>query len=266
MDCLVYSRIDAVAVAVAERIFKKVDFELLAGNPRYKHYLGEKINVVEINEPSVNAHFLDSEVPLAERFIFISRHASGRGITSFTAHALGNWSDSNDFGGRPNELGVASPKYMLKFLNAVRMGSRIHHGMHVTYEATHHGPLLQKPSLFIEFGPVVDDLDTKIADVFADGAIETIRGIDPHFDKVALGIGGTHYADKFTYLATSGRCAFSHIMPKYYAGRYEMIGKAVERTELPIDLAVIDWKSINALQRNAIIKELDRLGIDYERV
>lgn len=116
VDCLVYSGTDSVAVAVAEKIMEKVDFELLVGNPRYKHYEGQGINIIEITEPSINAQFLDSEMTQAERFVFISRHSSDKGIASFTAHALGNWSDANDFGGKPNQLGIASPKYMLRFL------------------------------------------------------------------------------------------------------------------------------------------------------
>jgi D-aminoacyl-tRNA deacylase len=264
VDCLVYSKFDEVALTVVGSLSKTIDFELLKSGDRYRHFAGDKINLIEITEPSINAYFLDSEIH-AERFIFLSKHSSSKGIVSFTSHALGNWSDSNEFGGEPKELGIASPKYMLRFLKAMDKCKSVT-SIPVTYEATHHGPFLRKPSLFIEIGPINEALDGKIANMFADGAMDTLNGTDPYFDKVALGIGGNHYSEKFTAFALSGKYAFSHIMPKYHAMEHDMVEKAVKRTELPIDLAVIDWKSMKADYRNKIIEELDKIGIDYERV
>jgi D-aminoacyl-tRNA deacylase len=136
----------------------------------------------------------------------------------------------------------------------------------VTYEATHHGPLLDKPALFAEIGPIEDSIGDATAESFADAIIGTLQNTDFEFDKVALGIGGLHYSDKFSRLALSGKYIFSHIMPKYYANEYDMIEKAFEKSELKNDIAVIDWKGIKAEFRDNIIKKLNVLGIDYEKV
>lgn len=260
-DFIVYSVEDATASEIMEQVYKKIEFKLRETTHNYEYLTGEIADVVKINGPATNAQFLNS-FDAARRFMFVSKHASAKGILCFTSHALGNWSNANALGGEPKELGIASPLYMIKFLSLVG-GNKS--DLPVTYEATHHGPLLNKPALFVEIGPIETAIGEVIANFFADAIIGTLGSMDFEFDKVAFGIGGVHYSEKFSKLALTGKYIFSHIMPKYYANEYDMLEKALKNSELNTDVAVIDWKSIKAEYRDNIIKKLNALGVDYEK-
>ncbi|MDE1832848.1 MAG: hypothetical protein KGH58_00325, partial [Candidatus Micrarchaeota archaeon] len=95
------------------------------------------------------------------------------------------------------------------------------------------------------------------------GALE--NGFEAEYDKVAIGIGGTHYPRKFTRLAVEGRYAFGHMMPNY-AINTDMIASAVECSDVAVERAVVEWKSIKGPDREMVIRRLEELGIDYDRV
>ena len=55
-------------------------------------------------------------------------------------------------------------------------------------------------------------------------------------------------------------------MPKYQMESTDMIARALARSDTKVEIAVIEWKSINADQEKIILRELNRLGIDYDKV
>ena len=46
----------------------------------------------------------------------------------------------------------------------------------------------------------------------------------------------------------------------------EMLEQAIAKSSERAESAVIDWKSIKSVQRAAIIKKLEEIGIGYERI
>ena len=263
MNCIAYSLQDPIAVQVIAELRRLVQLEERNSTPEYTAYAGRGCSMVALAGPSITADFLDALG--AERIVFVSRHSSAKGMASFTTHATGNWSGTSDYGGKPRELSVASPLCMLSFLSEIsREAAGL--GVPVTYEATHHGPLLSTPSLFAEIGPVEVPMDPRRAKALAGSVASLLGGEEPEFDKVALGIGGTHYPEKFTKLALSGKYAFSHIMSRYYAGEAGMLEKAVQRSEARPEVAVLDWKGIRSEHKPGVLAELDRLGLDHEKV
>ncbi len=262
MDHIAYSLQDRIAVQVIEKLRENIKFEPVDSFATYDLFRGENAMLVAIKGESIHADFLNRIG--AERIIFVSRHSSAKGVMSFTAHATGNWSSGSDFGGRPRELSVASPRYMLAFLQVMKCIEG--DGMPVTYEATHHGPLLDVPSLFVEIGPSPDMLDAQIAGKFAAGVMKLIKGPVEPYGKVAVGIGGIHYPEKFTRLALDGKYTFSHIMSKYYTGEQGMLSRAIERSEERAEIVVIDWKSVRSENKARIVAELEGLGMDYVKV
>ena len=94
------------------------------------------------------AEFLEGVVD--DSIVFLSRHRSSMGVPAFTVHPEGNWSDEALFGGRPKELSMAFPYGMSAMLRSIKALNK--EGIAVTYEATHHGPFLSRPSLFVELG------------------------------------------------------------------------------------------------------------------
>ncbi|MGI0100695.1 MAG: D-aminoacyl-tRNA deacylase [Candidatus Micrarchaeaceae archaeon] len=227
-----------------------------------RHLSSSEHDMIEIRGRLIDADFLDSI--LEDTAIFLSRHSSSKGIASFTVHATGNWSEDVSLGGRPKSLSVSAPLEMANILRALERISPKE--IDVTYEATHHGPLLDKPSLFVELGGNEDMISSrKYANLLATAVSESFD-IVQEYGKVAFGIGGMHYSDKFTRLATSGKYAFSHIMPKYHADCVDMILKGLGRSNIKADIALIEWKSIKASDRENIVRELNLLGIDYAKV
>lgn len=266
---LVYSELDSVSKAAGEYILRQHADEL----DEWKGFkrVGD-IVVCQSDVDLLHCEYLDDFG--FESIIIISRHRSEKGIVSFTAHALGNWTDKADLGGIPMKLSIANPVCMREFL--LNMTSECKEDINVVYEATHHGPFLKTPSCFLEFGgpdSVLGNLKKSemLGRIAFDSAIKLIKG-PSEFMKVAIGIGGMHYSERFTKLAIEKGYAFAHIMPKYAiinSGKDKNLGMidiAANSSNVEPDCAVIDWKSINSELRGEIIKRLDYIGLDYERI
>jgi len=261
---IVYSNADSFASRAAAILRDDAGFSGAQDLKGLKRYRSGSVDMLELKDSPVYADWLDDIG--TDMIIFLSRHSSAKGVVSFTAHAEGNWSDRNGLGGKPHSLAVAAPERMLSFLKAMK---EVSGGIEVVYEATHHGPLLNTPSCFVELGPdaVITDRDRDdLIKKLEKGVYSMLYGNTPSYDKVAVGIGGMHYSARFTKYALEGKYAFSHIMPKYYVDEVSMIQQAIDKSTIRPDIAVIEWKSINSVSRNRILKALEELGIDYERV
>lgn len=264
MACLAYSRNDIASSNIANSLRRVMGF----GEPRRAggDVIWEEghIRMVGIDESLLESPRLQDYAD-GDVLMFLSKHSSARGIASYTVHAEGNWSDDAPLGGKAHSLSVAAPREMLATLSAIE-GINVE-GVATTYEATHHGPLVDVPSFFVELGGNDSTVaNLALAEKLADAIYKSLEGGETSFNEVAIGIGGMHYPNKFTKLALQGKYAFSHIMPKYYTGNTDMLGSAIERSSIRAEKAVIEWKSIKAGERNNIIGKLAELGIDYERV
>ncbi|MGC8478425.1 MAG: D-aminoacyl-tRNA deacylase [Candidatus Micrarchaeia archaeon] len=264
LPLIAYSIQDPTSVIIARRLFEILSFEETSIENGMRRFNSSYANAIELNIPNISAEFLDSVG--AKYIVFLSRHSSAKGIPSFTTHAEGNWSTTSDLGGKPHMLSVASPESMLALLKGLEMHNT--YKIEVTYEATHHGPLLSTPSMFVEIGGSEETLaEERFASVVAESVADLLaEKPSQEYSKVVLGIGSNHYPRKFSSLALEKGYAFSHIMPRYYTSEVKMLGQAVSRSTIEPEAAVIEWKSINSVERNMILKELENLGIDYEAV
>ncbi len=227
------------------------------------------VQLLEFNKRIVDIDSLDSLS--ADLIVFISRHASKSRINIFSVHALGNWSEEALLGGRPSQISVSSPYNMRQMLHILKRHNTT--DIDVIYEATHHGPLLNTPSFFVEFGGDPESAGNKecimiLAESVAEFAKSFASGTNfaDKNGKVAVGIGGGHYAKKFTELALSGQYAFSHIMPKHSAGELSMVFQAILKSDPKADLIVLEWKSLNSFQKKGLIEKVSELGIGYEKI
>ncbi len=255
---------DRTSIDLAGLLRQLLDFneiEEFNGSKRFKY---ENITLIEIKDLHINAYYLDDYK--TDSIIFLSKHSSSKGVPSFTVHAEGNWSEKAELGGLPHQLSVASPIAMLKLLN--NMGKLNQESLDVTYEATHHGPFLKTPSLFIELGGNTEVMESaKYQEIVSKSVSRYIdEGEADGFSKIVVGIGSNHYPNKFSSLAFGRGYAFSHIMPKYYTTEYGMLDQAFSRSVPKPESAVIDWKSIKSEERNKIIGRLNEIGMDYEKV
>jgi D-aminoacyl-tRNA deacylase len=163
--------------------------------------------------------------------VFLSKHRSETGTRSLTVHPPGNYLQA-DYGGSPKTLPPSAPLEMTAALKTLyaekkKMGIKDR----TTYEVTHHGPEVSSPCFFIEIGSGPDrweipELGRAIARALLSDDLNS-------FDKeipIALGIGGGHYAPRFTDRAMRGKFAFGHMIPDY-------ILSEVSDTAVPLELA-----------------------------
>ncbi len=262
MACIIYSKDEPISRALGERVVEKLGMTEAEPKGSHRHFKNGKVEAIELDKLPIYEEGLDTAVR-TELFVFLSRHRSSKGMPSFTIHPLGNWAPSAEAGGRPMTLSVSAPWQMRNMLNQMKMANNT--DVPVTYEATHHGPLLETPSFFVEVGGSEEITDTHY-DVLSTAVANYFLAEQENVGKVAVAIGGTHYPEKFTKLALEGKYAFSHIMPRHSCVYADMLQMGIERSIPKAECAVIDWKGISAPQREVAIKKLDELGMEYVRV
>jgi len=203
--------------------------------------------------------------------IFASKHKSEKNEKTLSVHAPGNWR-SAELGGESRKVSRTSAlfqKYIFEILNKNTKSSGLAEKYKVTLECTHHGPLIDKPCLFIEIGSTETEWqDRRAGFILAKTILEAIQEFKPNpYNEVAIGIGGPHYCPNFNKIQLSSNVAISHVIPNYvFPLTEEMVKEAIDKTDEEVDFAVLDWKGMGrAEQREQALKILDRLYINYKR-
>jgi D-tyrosyl-tRNA(Tyr) deacylase len=172
-----------------------------------------------LDRPGLHIHDerLDERLPGELRragitLVFPSIHRSAQSVRCMTVHPLGNPGTVAEVGGRPGSFSPTDPRRMVAALRRLHeLADRS--GLPATYEATHHGPELGLPAFFVEIGfgeearPPASAVGV-LAEVVPDLAPDET-------DRVALAVGGGHYAPHFTDLALKRRWAFGHILSRH---------------------------------------------------
>ena len=143
--------------------------------------------------------------------VFMSRHKAASAIPTLTVHPIGNYKAA-EFGGRPETLVRSSPASMSQ---ALRLISRYNDTdiFKVSFEVTHHGPYLEVPTYFIEIGSDMTHWPDKHAAEILGRVLEDVH---PEKDNLkAIGVGGGHYAPRFTEMVLGYRIDIGHMVPGY---------------------------------------------------
>jgi D-aminoacyl-tRNA deacylase len=128
-----------------------------------------------------------------------------------TAHPIGNY-HGNEFGGREGALVKANPPLMSDALRRIVQRNDMPENQ-LCFEVTHHGPWLEKPTFYIEVGSAQEQWENKHA---AEILAHVIEELDPHPEyPSAVGMGGGHYAPRFTEVALKFKVNFGHMLPNY---------------------------------------------------
>lgn len=264
---IIASRSDIASMNMAEHLINKCDFAEAEIEGR-RCWKKEHASLFLLDSPLISAERID-ELGLESAY-FLSRHKSAQGVPALTTHSLGNWSRDAKAGGKPQQLSFAAPREMLRVIRAISEADIA--GFEKTYEATHHGPLVKTPSLFVELGGYDASIENRrAAQRLAEMVDRAIFKGEDTASKVVIGIGGTHYPGKFTALAVGKGYAFSHIMPRHAilnsdgSDNLSVLEQALERSSSPPDCAVIEWKSMNAVIKERVLNKLSEIGLDYER-
>jgi D-aminoacyl-tRNA deacylase len=252
MRVLVVNRTDNASVNIRDRLLEHDDGHWQDAGRFRGHTLWQRAYdvMVQVDGPTIHDETLTQDLadtgwPIGAVW-FLSRHRAASGKPSLTVHPIGNHGRESRFGGRPHTLSPAAPRDMAALLRALHTLRDEHALPHeVTYESTHHGPLMVQPSLFVEVGSdetwyddvpsaqalaaaVIQVLDAgpgdRTAGHDAAGAAEeaTVETATAGAQRrggarplIVVGVGGGHYVPQHTEKAIAGAYDFGHFVPAY---------------------------------------------------
>lgn len=214
---------DPASVNIRDRLLETDDWEVsgrFRGHPIHQRAYDM---MVEVDGPSVTDERLTIDLeetgwPIHAVW-FLSKHRAASGQPSLTVHPIGNHGSEAKFGGRPETCSPAAARDMAALLRRLRH-RRDERGLphDVTFEATHHGPFMTQPSLFVEIGSDDDWYDDRPSGEVLAAAVTDVldgEGSDRDNAPVLLGVGGGHYVPQMTDKAIAGEADFGHLVPSY---------------------------------------------------
>ncbi|MGQ9582683.1 MAG: D-aminoacyl-tRNA deacylase [Thermoplasmatota archaeon] len=147
--------------------------------------------------------------------IFASRHTSSSNLRTLTTHPIGNFGAA-EMGGRPQSLVPAAPREMTHAYRLMRTKAK-EAGLQyrVSLEATHHGPHLSTPALYIEIGSDEAAWREREPGRLLAEVLDGLLSSEPPDEPVALGVGGGHYVPRISDVAWEKKVCFGHMLPSY---------------------------------------------------
>jgi D-aminoacyl-tRNA deacylase len=242
-----------------------------------EHFLPQ-MQILEVAKETIYMEEIDQKEEKLKNLdfiIFATKHQSKVHNKTLSIHAPGNYRNA-DFGGKQGKLSKTSAlaiKYLFEKLNE---NAKVIPQYQVTLESTHHGPLIEKPCLFIEIGSSQEEwIDKKAGEVIAKTIadfqnFENWKNQEANKNiKIAIGIGGPHYCPNFNKIQLSQSCkiAISHIIAEYNLPINEaMLEESIEKTKEHVNLILVDWKGLgNSESRQKTIEIIEKIGIEHER-
>ncbi|MDH7509112.1 MAG: D-aminoacyl-tRNA deacylase [Methanomassiliicoccales archaeon] len=267
MRTLVCSSPDRASVNIKDALlslFEWTEINDFEGQPIFAH--GENI-LVTINQLHLYANHVDQRICEAvdreiTEIIFLSRHKAVSGIHTLTVHPIGNFGVA-EYGGFDRALVPSAHHSMTEILRQLKRSTE---GLpfEVSFEVTHHGPYLDKPTAFVEIGSDESMWEDKKA---AEAIAKSIMQLQISVNPVLIGIGGGHYAPRFTEVALTKRVSFGHMIPNYVIDKADeddmikIIKMAYEKTP-GAQFAYIHKKSMKRSTVTKLKHLLDRLNIE----
>lgn len=274
MILLVASNKDNASLNIKQQILNYYPFKETSEIFQQSHLFeadlkGEKIILSTLNQESISAQNLPESFPEAKIIVFISRHNSASGKPTLSVHATGNFAEA-DLGGLPRTVSISPATAMSDALKALlHYKEDLSLDYEVSFEVTHHGPSLNVPTMFVELGSSEAQWsDSKAAQAVAHSAMHAITNFSKPASSAVLGIGGTHYNQKFTLMALVGEAVFGHMIPKHAISKVdaEMLSQCCAKTFEKVSLAILDWKGIRSEDKPKLLSSLQDVGLPYKKV
>lgn len=220
MRVLVCNLGDAASTNIRDRLLETDDWQE-AGKFR-GHLLFQRAYdiMVQVDGPTVFDEDLSQDLAETDWPIhavwFLSKHVAASGQPSLAVHPIGNHGAAK-FGGKSATYTPAAARDMSALLRRLRHHATERELPHqVTFEGTHHGPLMQQPSLFVEIGSEESWYSDKPSgEVLAAAITDVLDGDGISNSPILVGIGGGHYVPRATDKAIAGEADFGHLVPSY---------------------------------------------------
>jgi D-aminoacyl-tRNA deacylase len=274
MILIVASNKDIASLNIKQQILNNYPFnktpETFQQNQLYNAEINsQNITLITLTEESVKAQNLPDNFTEANLIVFISRHSSASGKPTLSVHTPGNFAAA-ELGGLPKTISVSPATAMRDALKALlHYKEELQLDYEVSYECTHHGPSLNIPAMFVELGSSQTQWnDSRAAQAVAHAAMSAIANFPESASSAVLGIGGTHYNQKFTRMALADEAVFGHMIPKYAVSIVdsEMLRQCVEKTSEKVSLALLDWKGIRSQDKPNLLLALKDVGLPSKKV
>jgi len=215
---------------------------------------------IHIYEDGMDKRIADLVGLEADEVVFLSRHRAASSIPTLTVHPIGNFAEAK-FGGRDGVLVPPAPSLMNGLLRQIASLAK---GLpfQISFEVTHHGPWLETPTVYMEIGS--DETMWGCRDA-ADCLTDALLTVNKADYPVLIGLGGGHYAPRFTEVALSRKANFGHMIPSY-------VLESVDRSETErlvryaievsgAEAVYIHRKSMKRSRASELAALLDRIGV-----
>jgi D-aminoacyl-tRNA deacylase len=274
MILLVASNKDVAGLTITRQVLDHYPFKVTGTtfqkNPVYHAQINKKdVTLIILSEETVNAQTLTDSFTKPSLIVFISRHSSTSGKPTLSVHTPGNIGPA-ELGGLPKQVSISPATAMrdaLKALAYFKEGMQLEY--EVSYECTHHGPSLNAPTMFVEIGSLPKQWrDLKAAEAVAHAAVSAISKFGTSENTAVLGIGGTHYNQRFTRMTLDDEAVFGHMIAKYAVPSVdaEMLRQCVDKTLETVECAILDWKGIKSQDKPQLLKALEKAGLPYKKL
>ena len=253
----------------------------------------EQLHIHADGIDSIHEENADCEL---EEVLILSRHVSATNTPALTLHAIGipgetPHGEEGQAGGTKGTVVPPSPRFASLFRGILSEGKSrgLDSEYDLTLETTHHGPVLSKPTLYIEIGSTEDQWNSKEAGDAWASVISDNLGLDESVpiswregEDVMIGLGGGHYAPRHKAVLSDSELWVGHLLANYALpfenpeeGKEPMgawkhaIRTSVESTMSAFPggqfFAHLDRKSFKGWQRTAILSLLEELGVPVRR-
>ncbi|WVZ23311.1 hypothetical protein V8G54_001855 [Vigna mungo] len=185
-----------------------------------------------VEEDDLDRRWEEVTGEVVNEVIFFSKHTAVSNKPALTVHPIGvphlREGDVPPQGGRPGWAALPNPRMgpWLRLLKNIAQAHNLVPEFEITLEATHHGPLTNKPTMFLEIGSTEDYWKRQdAAQVMAQLVWEGL-GLGGGTDvgnwsrekdnkKILLGIGGGHYAPRHMDVVLKDNVWVGHLLSGY---------------------------------------------------
>ena len=232
-----------------------------------------------------------------DEVLVLSKHASASEVPALTLHAIGVPGETPHgerarSGGIKGQAVPPSRRFgdMFRTMRKIAIEASLDKEYDITLEATHHGPLLDSPTLYLEIGSDEERwTDSRAARVWAQ-TISICLGMSKDAQQrewsgegdVMIGLGGGHYAPRHKAVISETEVWVGHILANYAivfedqsgsstsSGPWKhSVSTAVESTRAAFPggrvFAHLDRKSFKGWQRQALSSLLSELDVPVRR-
>ena len=223
MNLIIASEADTASINLRDRLLEMAEWkkdgefdgeEIWSLSKDYGNFCLSGTRLITIKKLHIHAEGIErkwvEETGIdVNNIVFLSRHKAASGRPSLTVHPIGNWGKA-DYGGQEGRVSGASPKWMTGLLLSIYK-NRLP-GYDVCFETTHHGPLIDKPTMFLEIGSGEEQWELREP---AETLIRSLLELEPAEGVTVVGIGGGHYTPRFTEAVLSHKVCLGHMVANY---------------------------------------------------